>query len=576
MKRTFAVVVSVAFLLSVGMLWADNPSGGVYGGILKKAFFAPTNLDPAFLSSITDDEIGKFWGDFLVFIDEDLRPDASRSLAEKWSVSSDGLSWTFTVRRGVKFNNGQELTSKDVKFTIDRLRDPKVGAATVALFASIDQIVTPDARTVVFKLKKPDPDLVTNLGDYHAIIVWSGIKNFATEHIGTGAFIIDSYLPEDRMTLKRNPSYWRKDAKGNQLPYLDGIEFIFLADASAQVEALRGGQVDYLIYLPSEYVQTVASDPNLVVYQKPSNTHYVVHMRSDRKPFSDVRVRQAFRAAIDRKAILDGAFQGLGVTGRDTPFGPAYTDFYLDVPELPRDLAKAKKLLADAGYGSGLKITLTAQQASPVPAMATILKEQLAQVGVNVDIQLVPPDVYYGADNLWLNADFAITDWGARAAPQPYLDLAYTTGAQWNESHWSDPEIDALSRRRALSRTAPSEPRSTSRSRGSSSTAVRSSSPSSATACGAPARSSRESCPPATWARRWTWRRCISRNSAVFQRAGTLPSECARGGSYSYLYPWTTAGTKRAEKEDGSRSPGGACGAIPLPWRVLRSSVFSC
>jgi peptide/nickel transport system substrate-binding protein len=458
MKKPIAAVLSVALLLCVGLLWAGGgqeakpaagSSRGMYGGVLRKAFFAPTNLDPAFLSSITDDEIGRFWGDFLVYVDEDLRPDSGRSLAERWSVSADGLSWTFSLRKGVKFHNGQELTAKDVKFTFDRLRDPKVGAATVAMYAGVVEISTPDAYTVVFKLKQPNPDLVTNLGDYHALIVWSGITDFATEHIGSGAFIIDSYLPEDRMILKRNPNYWRKDAEGNQLPYLDGIQYLFLAEASAQVEALRGGQVDYLLYLPSEYVKTVAADPNLVVYQKPSNTHYVVHMRSDRQPFGDARVRQAFRAAIDRKAILDGAFQGLGVTGRDTPFGPAYADYYLNVPELPRDLAKAKKLLAEAGYASGLKVTLIAQQSSPVPAMASILKEQLAEAGVNVEIQLVPPDVYYGADNLWLEADFSITDWGARATPQPYLELAYTCSAQWNESHWCDAEIDALSKKAA-------------------------------------------------------------------------------------------------------------------------------
>jgi peptide/nickel transport system substrate-binding protein len=455
MRRTCALLA--ASMLSVFTLWAGGgresapaASQGRYGGILRKAYFAPTNLDPAFFSSITDDEIGRFWGDFLVYVDEGLRPDPSRSLAEKWSVSADGLAWTFTIRKGVKFHNGQELTSGDVKFTFDRLRDKAVGAATVPLYAGITDITTPDANTVVFKLSKPDPDLVTNLGDYHAVILWKGIKDFATEHIGTGAFLIDSYLPEDRMSLKRNPNYWRKDAQGNRLPYLDGIQYIFLAEASAQVEALRGGQVDYLLYLPSEYVKPLEADPNVVVYQKPSNTHYVVHMRSDRKPFSDVRVRQAFRAAIDRRAILEGAFQGLGVTGRDTPIGPAFADFYLDVPEIKQDLVKARRLLAEAGYASGLEVTLTTQQSSPVPAMATILKEQLAAVGVTVNIQLVPSDVYYGADNLWLEADFAITDWGSRASPQPYLDLAYTSGAQWNESHWSDPELDALAKKASV------------------------------------------------------------------------------------------------------------------------------
>jgi len=439
MRKTAILTMVIALLLGAGLLWAQG-----YGGTLRQAFFAPGSLDPAFLGDIAGDEIGRFWGDFLVYVDEGLRPDPKRSLAEKWTTSADGLTWTFTIRRGVKFHNGEELKAGDVKFTFDRLRDPALGAATVGLYSNVTDISTPNDYTVVFKLKQVNPDFLTDLGDYHTVVVWSGTKDFVKEHIGTGAFVVESYLPEDRMTFKRNPDYWRKDAKGNRLPYLDGIEYLFLSESSAQVEALRGGQVDYLLYLPSEYVKTVESDSNLVVYQKPSNTHYLAHMRSDRKPFSDVRVRQAFRAAIDRKAILEGAFQGLGVTGRDTPIGPAYADFYLNVPEIKRDLAKSKRLLAEAGYASSLKVTLVTQQSSPVPAMAAILKEQLAEAGVTVDIQLVPADVYYGADNLWLEADFAITDWGARAAPQNYLDLAYTCKAKWNESHWCDAELDRL------------------------------------------------------------------------------------------------------------------------------------
>ena len=384
------------------------------------------------------------WSDFLVFFDEQNKPDPSRSVAESWEADETGTTWTFNLRRGIKFHDGKEMTSRDVKFTFDRLRDPAVGAATVTLYSNITDITAPDEYTVVFHLKNPNPDFLKDLFDYHALIMDADNTDFATNWNGTGPFIIESYLPEDRIIFRRNPNYWMSDTEGNQLPYLDGMEFIFMPDSAAQVEALRGGQVDYLIYLPSEFVPVLEEDPNIDVYRQPSNTHYVLRMRSDRAPANDVRVRQALKAATDRGAILKGAIGGFGVTGQDTPIGPSYGEFYLDLPEPKRDVEKARRLLAEAGYADGLNITLITQSSSPVPSIAAIWKEQMAEAGVNVEIQLVPPDVYYGADNMWLEVDFAITDWGSRPYPQPYLDLAYTTDAPWNESHWSDRELDEL------------------------------------------------------------------------------------------------------------------------------------
>ncbi len=457
MKKALVVICALLIIGSLFLIGckkeesaAETDAVDKYGGTLTRAYFAPGTLDPAFASDITSGEICGLWGDYLCYVDENLSIDQSRSLSEDWEVSSDGLTYTFTLRQGVMFHNGEEMTSEDVKFTFDRLRDPEIGAATVSLYTNIDTVEATDTYTIVFTLKKVNPDFLFQLGEYQAIITWAGTENFNIEHIGTGKFMIDTYLPEDRITFKRNPDYWRHDDMGNQLPYLDGIDYLFLPEPSSQVEALRGGQVDYLIYLPSEYVQTVENDPNLVVYQKPSNFHYAVRMRSDRAPFDDARVRQAFRAAVDREEILQGAFEGLGVTGRDTPIGPAYGDYYLNVPEPQRDVEEAKRLLAEAGYADGLTVTLTTQQSSAIPAMATIMKEQLADAGVNIEIQLVPPDVYYGADNLWLEADFAMTDWGPRATPQSYLDLAYVCDAKWNESHYCDPELDELAAQAAV------------------------------------------------------------------------------------------------------------------------------
>jgi peptide/nickel transport system substrate-binding protein len=414
-----------------------------YGGTLRHAIQPPTNIDPAFLSTIPDDEIARQWHDFLVFVGEDNSPDPDRGVAESWEFSEDGLTWTFALRQGVLFHDGKEMTSEDVKFTFDRLRNPDVGAATVALYSNITAIDTPDDYTVVFTLENPNPDFLKDLGDYHALIMDAAGTDFATQWNGTGPFILESYSPEDRIVFTRNPNYWLKDDEGNQLPYVDGMEFIFIPDSTAQVEALRGGQVDYLIYLPSEYVSTLESE-GLMVYQQPSNTAYLIHMRSDRAPAEDNNVRQALKLATDTEAILQGAFQGLGFAGSGTPFGPVYGEFYLDEPAPARDVEAAKALLTEAGYADGLTIDIACQDRSPVPAICTIWKEQLAEAGVTVNINLVPTDVYYGADNMWLEADFGVTDWGSRPYPQPYLDLAYTCAAEWNESHWCDEELDEL------------------------------------------------------------------------------------------------------------------------------------
>ena len=414
------------------------------GGVLRCANLPPTKMDPAFMSMIAEGHIVRQWADFLVYIDENNQPDLERGLAKHWEVDETGTVWTFKIREGVKFHDGKELTSSDVKFTFDRLRDPNVGAVTVDLYSGIEEISTPDNYTVVFKLKDTNPDFLMDLGDYHAVILDADNTDYATNWNGTGPFYIDEYIPEDRIIFKRNPNYWLKDQDGHALPYLDGMEFLLLSDPSAQIEALRSGQVDYLIHVPTELVSVIEDDPDINILRKPSNTTWVIRIRSDRPPANDVRVRQALKAGTNNKELLEGAIHGFGVIGYNTPFGPTHGDYFLEVPEPICDVEKAKKLLADAGYADGLEITLYVQEQSPVPAMATIWKEQMAKIGVTVNIQLVPADIYFGADNMWLEVDFGITDWSARPYPQPYLDMAYITDAPWNECHWSDPEIDEL------------------------------------------------------------------------------------------------------------------------------------
>jgi peptide/nickel transport system substrate-binding protein len=264
--------------------------------------------------------------------------------------------------------------------------------------------------------------------------------------VGTGPFTIQSYAAEDRAVLKKNPGYWMKDSQGTQLPYVDEVDFIFSPDLAGQVESLRGNQVQFVGGLTSELVDSLKADAAVKVVTGPSSAfHYVIHMRSDAGHVaSDARVRQALQLGTNHQDLIDQVRPGLAVAGNGTPVGPAYGDYYLDQPPV-YDPQQAMKLLADAGYASGLTITLYAQQALEVPAIATVWQQQMKAIGVTVNIQTVPPDVYYAeGDASWLTVDFGITEWGARATPNAYFNAAYVTGAAYNESHWSDPEFDKV------------------------------------------------------------------------------------------------------------------------------------
>jgi peptide/nickel transport system substrate-binding protein len=405
------------------------------GGTLRRGWQPPTQLDPALQSTPAEIAACAQMYDWLVWIDEKNQP--VNGLAESWESNKEGNQWTFTLRQGVTFHSGKNLSAEDVVFTFSRLRDKSIGAATASLYENISGVKAVDARHVQFALAKPNPELPADLGDYHAAIVASDTKDFKTTRNGTGPFILDKFSPEDRATFKRNPNYWQSG-----LPYLEGVQDIYSPQQSAQVEALRGGQLDVVMGLGAELADTLKKEGKSTILQGQPNLHFALRMRSDRKPGSDPKVRQALKLATDRSAILKAARLGYGVAGRDTPISPVFGDYYLDAPEPKRDVSKAKQLLKEAGYDS-LRIQLMAQNSFDVPKIAVVWKEQLAEAGVTVDIQVVPPDVYY-QDNGWLQVDFGITEWALRATPQPYLQLAYKTGAKWNESHFSDAELDQL------------------------------------------------------------------------------------------------------------------------------------
>ena len=414
------------------------------GGTLRTALAAPESLDPAFGATNTANQIATIWMDYFIRFDPTtLQLDAPNSLAEAVEVNDDGTEWTFTVRSDVQFHNGRTLTAEDIVFTYDRLRDPEIGAPTVKLYSNITGIEAVDDSTVVFTLENPNPDFLLDLSDWHSRVMDSEVNDYETEWNSTGAFLIESYSPEDRIVFTRNPNYWLEDKNGCSLPYLDRIELIFLSEDSARVEALRSAEIDYLVLLPVPYVSPLEEDSSVTVASVSTNQHNAINMRTDRGVGADNRVRQALKLATDRPEILDTALLGYGILGNDTPIGPAFGEYYLDENAKERDIEAAKALLADAGYADGLEIDIFTWDLASNVDLVTVWREQVAEAGVTVNINVLPSSVFYG-DGTWLEADFTVVEWGMRPYPQLHLALAYECDAPWSSTHQCDEELDAL------------------------------------------------------------------------------------------------------------------------------------
>jgi peptide/nickel transport system substrate-binding protein len=405
-------------------------------GTLRVAMQPLVQIDPALISSDPEVFFANHVYDYLV----DVTPQNTIAprLATSWKISDDGLTYVFTLAQGVTFHDGSPLTAADVVWTFNRLKDPNLGSPTVDLYSNITDIKATGDLEVTFTLKNPNPFFLYDLSDNHALILKADTTDFSKFN-GTGPFVITNYSPEDRMEMKANENYF---VQGE--PKLAGLDLIFFNDQSAQVDALRGGQVDLVMALGTDLFTSLKGDNNLNLLQVPTNQFDLVRLRADEKPGNDPRVIQAFKLATDRQAVFQLVQQGFGKIGRDSPIGPLYTQYYSEDTPLPaRDVAKAKDLLAQAGYPNGLKIDMHVPDTGDRPKLAVVLKDQWAEAGIDVNVIQEPESVYYG-DNGWLAVDLGITGWGSRPYPQFYLDVMLKTGAKWNESHWSDPEFDKL------------------------------------------------------------------------------------------------------------------------------------
>ena len=391
-------------------------------------------------------------------VDNVTRP----SLVEKWDATPDLKTWTLRLRRNVKWHSGRQFTADDVVWNLKRVLDPKTGSSVLGLMKGF---LLEDYETGE-KDDKGNPKKSSRLWDANAIqkvddftvklngktaqlavpeqlfhypfLILDPAENgeFKVGSNGTGAFTLVENEVGRRQVLKaRKQPYWGGG------PYLDQLEFIDLGDdPAASVAALASKQVDGLYGADIVQLEALQKIPHVQMYQV--TTAYTATARMQPvKPFDDKRVRQAMRYAIDSNAVLQIAHRGLGQPGEHHHVSPVHPE-YAKLPALPHDVARAKKLLAEAGYPNGIDVEIACK---PYPAWELLavqtMVEQWKEAGIRVKINVMPSTQYW---EVWTKVPFGFTTWAHRPLGIMSLALAYRSGGSWNESKYSNPEFDKL------------------------------------------------------------------------------------------------------------------------------------
>ncbi|HEV2159894.1 ABC transporter substrate-binding protein [Bradyrhizobium sp.] len=373
-----------------------------------------------------------------------LKPDMTvePDLALSWEPNAALTEWTFKLRPGVTFHDGSPLTADDVVATINAILDPKTASPGRTNVGPIKEVAAVDPLMVKFTLSGAYADLPVALTYLNARIVpakvvTGDLASLSTSANGTGPFKLTSYEPDRRIIVERNPAYYDPVR-----PYLDRIELLVYPDRTAEASAMISGEIDLLLTTtPGEYERLVKAN-GVKALRTPSGQFLNVNLGCDQKPFNDVRVRQALALAVDREATVGFVAGGYGTPGNDTPLSSAY-HFYKNIPLKKPDIAKAKQLLADAGYPNGIDLTLVA---SDRPATRTQLgvavREMAAAAGFRINVQTMPHATYL--DQVWKKGNFYVGFYNMQPTADAIFNLLYTSNAAWNETRWNNSEFDAV------------------------------------------------------------------------------------------------------------------------------------
>lgn len=427
-----------------------------YGGTLNIGHYAdPATYDPIQESSLQSESlvVPNYSG---IVQHDPLEPTkVIGDLAEKWDLSSDGLTYTFHLYQNVKWHDGAPFTSEDARFTLEMVRQPPRGINSPRreLLKAVDKIETPDKDTLKITLQYPSASFLANLGDGRLVVVpkhvFEAKGNMKKDIVGTGPYKFKSFTPGASFSVVKNPEYFIKGR-----PYLDGITWYIIPDVATRFAALRTHRIQVapfgsqgLTPSQSEIIRKELND-KISVDSYPSLVFLAFRMPYTRPPWNDIRVRRAVELTIDRHKVIKVATEGVGDPGGFMPPGvwslPETELMNMPGYRQPKDadIAEAKRLMAEAGYAQGIKTT-TITRNVPQQERATLsVKEQLAQIGIEITVSLKDQATMY---DLLFKRTYDTAVFGTAASnqdPNQILGQSFVTGVPYNFSEFSDEKID--------------------------------------------------------------------------------------------------------------------------------------
>lgn len=444
MRKLFALMMSCIIVFSVGC--SSNAGGDqvapngtanepVSGGIVRTTMPSePDNLDP-YLSAASDtDAVMNNVFEGLMRFDEngEILP----QLATSYTISDDSLTYTFDIRTDVTFHNGDPMTIEDVLYSYKTLAGLNGGEILSSKFKLVKAIEKVDEDTLTFTLSEPSSAFLSTLVEP---VVPADYRQQSSSPVGTGPFTFKSYVPGQKIVLDRNDTYYDT----NRMAKIDQIEFRIMTDENSILMALKSGDLDIAQVL-SMSVPALEKDFNITSF--PQNMVQIFALNLDKKPFDDVRVRQAINYAIDKDLIIEGVVGGYG-TKLYTNASPVMSFWYNDLSQnepYPYNVEKAKALLAEAGYKDGFETTIKVPSNYQTHVdTAQVLADMLSQVGITLNIELIEwgqwlETVYTGG-----NYDTTLVGLSGKLEPHEVF-LRYESTYPKNFYHLRSPEYDAI------------------------------------------------------------------------------------------------------------------------------------